>query len=265
MPWTLIAASARSLPARAVAIGATILLVAAAFFSGSRTGVGGILLGGSLTLFLRHRAGFLLGIAVLGFGVGLLSFQRGELDVDLEEGATGRLVRTQTISRLSGRLELWEEGFARFSESPWIGHGFGWSRTADADAGGRAPLGAAGGHNFHSQHVETLVDLGLAGEALLLATLVGIALRGARLARRDRPPAAAAVGAAFLGTFTVATLDLFFHNWFLTPGTPLAYLVWSLVAIAFRLERVTRPSPGVPPRPPAPALSEPLEPAGVRA
>ena len=210
-----------------------------------------------MTLFVRHRAKFLLALMILGFGVSLLSLRSGELDVDLEEGATGRLVRVQTIPRLSGRLDLWEEGLARFAQAPFLGHGFGASRateTVDWKGGGANPDPVQRGQNFHSQHVETLVDLGLAGEALLLALLAAAALRTARLVRRDRPPAAIAAGAAFLGTFVAAALDLFFHNWLLTPGNPFAYFVWSLAGIAFRLERVTRPTPSA--TRPAPAHRE---------
>lgn len=218
-------------------------LAALAFLSGSRTGFGGVVAGVSVALFIRHPSRYLAGVAVVGALAAAATLTRG--DIDLEEGATGNLIRGQTIARLSGRLDRWAAGVEMWQESPVLGKGFMTSRRIQfvetREDGTVAGADTAGqGVNFHSQHVETLVDLGLVGEVLLVALGVSLARRARRLAHAATDPAGAALGAAYLGTLTAVALDSFFHNWLLTPGSPFALLFWSLTAIVLRVERDAR-------------------------
>ncbi len=221
------------------------VLAVLAFLSGSRTGVGGVMAGVSVALFVRHPSKYLMGVAAIGTLAAAATLARG--DIDLEEGATGNLIRGQTISRLSGRLDRWRAGVEMWRESPVLGKGFMTSRKIqfvemrdDGSTASASPDTAGQGINFHSQWVETLVDLGVVGTALLLA--LGLSLRkvARRLAHTTVDPGGAAFGAAYLGTLTAVTLDSFFHNWVLTPGSPFALLFWSLTAIALRLDQLPR-------------------------
>ncbi len=237
------------------------LLAGLAFLSGSRTGFGGVVAGVSVALFIRHPSKYLAGVAAVGILAGAATLARG--DIDLEEGATGNLIRGQTISRLSGRLDRWVAGIEMWRESPILGKGYMTSRriqfveTKD-DGTAAGPDTAGQGVNFHSQHVETLVDLGLLGEGLLLALGVSLARRGRRLARVTTDPEAAALGAAYLGTLTAVSLDSFFHNWILTPGSPFALVFWSFTAIVLRVERDARRGPVPTPRVASSSVPEPV-------
>lgn len=250
-PFVAVAATrARGAP-RVVRWGLLVVLAVLAFFSGSRTGVGGMIAGVSVALFVRHPSRFVLAAGAIGAIGALATLARGDLDLDA--GATGNLVRGQTISRLSGRLDRWRAGLELWRSDPVLGKGFMTSRNIqfietreDGSAVGVDTVGQ--GVNFHSQWIETLVDQGVIGALLLAALGVGLLHRARRLAHATSDPDAAALGAAWLGTLTAVSLDSFFHNWLLTPGSPYALVFWSVCAVALRIERAARrPSvrPGV--------------------
>lgn len=257
-PFAALAFS-RARAARRVGAGALLAaLLALAFFSGSRSGFGGVVLGVATTWFLLHPSRFLLGAVLAGVFVSLASLAGG--DVDLDSGPVATLARTDTVSRISGRLERWEAGIARFREAPLLGHGFrssfgyGTATSVDPDA----PVEVTtSGTNYHSQHIETLVDLGAAGEVLFLLVLFGAFRRARRVAGRRDDPEVAGVGAALAGAIAAATIDSFFHNWFFAVS-PYAFLFWSFVGLAAGLD-AHRPG-GVAA---APRLRAPARPARV--
>jgi O-antigen ligase len=244
-PWVALrfARSAGAARVRAaVVLGALGLL---ALLSGSRTGVGGLLVGTASTLFLLHPSRVLFGAIVVGVATAIATLAGKE--VDLESGPVGTLARADTVSRLSGRLERWEEGIERWKQAPFFGHGFrssfGFETVPTRDAA--AVEFTASGINYHSQHVENLADTGIVGEGLFLWVLF-LAWRRARgLAKRRDDPALSGAGAAFVGTLAAATLDSFFHNWFLTPASPYSFFVWSTIGLCAGLHRTaTRPYAG---------------------
>lgn len=247
-PFAALAFS-RAVGSRRVAAGALLAaFLGLAFVSGSRTGFGGVVVGVATTWFLLHPSRFLLGAVAAGVLVSLASLAGG--DVDLESGPVATLARTDTVARISGRLERWEAGLARFREAPLLGHGFrssfgyGTATSVDPDA----PVEVTtSGTNYHSQHIETLVDLGAVGEALFLLVLFGALRRARRVAGRRDDPAAAGVGAALAGSFAAAPIDSFFHNWFFAVS-PYAFLYWSFVGLAAGLD-ANRPGAAPPPRP----------------
>lgn len=244
-PWPLAFAPLGDRPARARAFLLVAFLAALALLSGSRTGFGGVLVGVAATLFLRHPSRLLVLVAFAGFAFSLWTFAGH--DLDLEEGTTARLVRPNTLARVSGRLDRWRVGFDTFLEMPFTGHGYMANRRLptlwlEERADGTTRFVFSDGQNPHSQPVETLVDLGIPGAALLVALLATIVRRFRRLALSARDARVAAAGAALTGTSVAVTLDSFFHNWLLTPGSPYALLFWAFVAIGLRLERLaTRP------------------------
>ena len=254
-PWIVLRALERPGP-RQVAWGAVVgALGLLALLSGSRTGLGGLVVGVATTLFLRSPSRSLAAGALLGVAISLASLAGTE--VDLEEGAVGTLARTQTLSRLSGRLERWEHGLERWRQAPVLGAGFkaSWQYEAADVRDDTSMEVTASGTNFHSQLVETMVDLGAVGALLLLALLWTLGSRARKLGRRRDRPEIAGPGAAFAGTFTAAALDSLFHNWILTPGSPYALVLWSLVALCCRLDRLAA---GGAPAPPVPVPAQPI-------
>ena len=247
-PWIVLRATEGRVGTRPVWWGVLGALALLALLSGSRTGLGGLVVGVATTMFLRSPSRLFAVVALLGVVTALASLVGR--DVDLEDGAVGNLTRTQTLSRLSGRLERWEAGLDRWRQAPVLGNGFkaSWQyEAAEVREGDSTTVAVtAAGTNFHSQLVETLVDLGLVGAILYLALLASLWRRARRLALRRDAPEIAGPGAAFAGTFVAAGLDSFFHNWILTPGSPYALVLWSLVALCCRLGRLA-PSPPLSP------------------
>lgn len=227
-PWLFVLGLDRRGFARVAAWTVVLALGVLAFLSGSRTGFGGYLVALSAAAFLRYPSRFLLLLGLAGIAVSLLALAAGG-DVDVEESGAAHLVRPQTIESLSGRLAHWEHAVPLVLARPLHGHGYVWSWDSE-------------GRNFHSMHVETLVDLGLVGEVLLLCLLVTLGRRMLRLAKEAVDPAARSAGAAMAGAFGAVALDSFFHSWFLRPGGPHALLFWCLAGLALRMERLAVPA-----------------------
>ncbi len=227
-PWVLVWGWERRGVARVLAYGLVAVLGALAFLSGSRTGFGGYVLGLSVAAFLRFPSRFLLLTGLAGIAVSLLAVATGG-EFEAEERAAEHLVRPESIERLSGRLEQWQQGMQVFLARPLSGNGYMHSWDVEE-------------RNYHSQHVETLVDLGIVGEVLLLLLLATLFRRFLRLAKAATDPAARAAGAAMTGTFMAAALDSFFHSWFLRPGSPYALIFWCLAGVSLRLERTSLPA-----------------------
>ena len=234
-PWLIVMAPRERGRARAAAFAAVIALVVICWLSGSRTAFGGLLIGGAIALWHRVRARLLIAVAAAGVLVGALAVS----DVDLKAGRVGDMTRAETISNFSGRVELWGIGLRLAKDSPVLGHGYKGSRFVEIleeEAGGNVISVKTQGVNFHSQWVETLVDLGVPGAALLLLLLYVVGKRILAIGRGSRDPAVHGMRAALLGTHLYVVLDSFLNNWLLTPGSPPALVYWSMIGLAFRLD-----------------------------
>ena len=102
-----------------------------------------------------------------------------ELQTAFTEFRTGVLNKDAT---LTGRTYLWEFASRLSAERPWFGYGYAafW-RKGNIDAEGLwrwAGIASRSGFNFHNAFVEMKVDLGLVGQAILIATCIGITLTG---------------------------------------------------------------------------------------
>ena len=250
-PWPLIAGERERGGRRAAAYGLVAALAALAFLSGSRTGFGGVLVAVAVTQWLRRPSRVLVAVAVLGCAVSIAA--AASKDLDLDEGVTAHVVRENSLTTLSGRLQRWEAGFHQFLQHPVFGLGYkAASRTeveihvATGDGGVIRNI-TEEGQNLHSQPLEAMVDLGIGGGVLFLALMAAVVTRFRRLARAASDPRIAAAGAAITGTAVAVTLDSFFHNWLLTPGSPYALVFWCVVGLGLRLERLAHAPPAAPP------------------
>ena len=257
-PWPLVAAERERGGRRAAAYGVVVALAGLAFLSGSRTGFGGVIIAVAVTQWLRRPSRVLVAFALLGCAVSVASL--ASKDLDLDEGVTAHIVRGDTMTRLSGRLPRWEAGLQQFASSPVFGYGYKAASRMETELhvasgeGGVIRNITQEGQNLHSQPLEALVDLGVPGCVLFLGLMASLVLRFRRLAREAPDPRIAAAGAAIAGTTVAVSLDSFFHNWLLTPGSPYALIFWSFVGLGLRLERLAfaAPVPQVP-GPPLPA------------
>ena len=255
-PWPLIVAERESGARRTAAYALVVALAGLAFLSGSRTGFGGVLIAVAVTQWLRKPSRVLVAVAVLGCAFSVAA--AASKDLDLDEGVTAHLVRENSVTTLSGRLQRWQAGLGQFSEHPIFGLGYkAASRTevelhVSTGEGGWIRNVTEEGQNLHSQPLEAMVDLGLAGGVLFLVLMGSVVLRFRRLARAATDPRIAAAAAALTGTSVAVSLDSFFHNWLLTPGSPYALVYWCFVGLGLRLERIAHTPPAVPAPPVVP-------------
>lgn len=256
-PWPLIAGEREHGARRAAAYALVAGLAGLAFLSGSRTGFGGVLIAVAVTQWLRRPSRVLVAVAVLGCAVSVAA-SVGK-DLDLEEGVTAHLVRENSVTTLSGRVQRWEAGLKQFLEHPVFGLGYKAAARTEVEIhvsegdGGWIKNVTQEGQNLHSQPLEAMVDLGAAGGVLFLVLMGSVVARFRRLARAATDVRIAAAAAAITGTAVAVSLDSFFHNWLLTPGSPYALVFWAFVGLGLRLERLAHAPAAAPPASVAPA------------
>jgi O-antigen ligase len=136
---------------------------------------------------------------------------------------------------LRERWQIWQVAGGLFSQHPWLGIGPGNFKTA-----ARAVLGREARHffflgNAHSLYVNTLVERGLVGLALLLA-FSAAALRQLRAARNSlRTPTAQAIWWAGLGgIFVILVIGLLDYPLHHEHGLLMATLLALPLALAPR-------------------------------
>jgi len=142
-----------------------------------------------------------------------------------------RLLRMQTFSTFTGRLDRWVFGLEQWQRKPILGHGFGASRTlAGQEDPRRFKLEPGETFNLHSDQIEVLMDTGLVGYvpfALFWIALLGLGWKTVRSPRsRQRQLALAYFGALFY-----AFIDTFMHGGFLAAGGGVSAFSWSIIAL----------------------------------
>jgi len=106
-------------------------------------------------------------------------------EVGFENATLDYLKRGQSeemVESMSGREGLWQKGFAMFSDSPLIGHGF----EAGVKYGGKA-YGIAEGLHMHNAHMQVLVNSGLLGYVAWMVFILAVALPVFRRVRHNFP------------------------------------------------------------------------------
>ena len=145
-------------------------------------------------------------------------------------GRAEAIVRPETLSTFTGRLDRWRFGLEQFSRRPVLGHGFGTSRTlAGFEEPRRFGIEPGAVFNLHSDQIEVLVDLGLVGFALFASFWLAIGVAGARLVMRPRS-AERQLALAYLGGVIYAFGDTFMHGGFLAAGGGISAFTWSMIA-----------------------------------
>lgn len=142
-----------------------------------------------------------------------------------------RLMRAQTFSTFTGRLDRWVFGIEQWQRKPILGHGFGASRTlAGQEDPRRFKLEPGEVFNLHSDQIEVLADTGIVGYlpfALFWIALMTLGWRTIRSPRtRQRQLALAYFGAVFY-----AFVDTFMHGGFLAAGGGVSAFSWSMIAL----------------------------------
>lgn len=156
----------------------TVLFVAVAF-SGSRAGLGALLVATLVQGFLIGRRRILhrlVGLAAIGLGLAVVA------RIGLRQGL-GRLLGTSAHElTINARIEAAKAGFELWLESPWFGVGLGGFRATFPSV--QPPNLAGSWRHVHNDWLELLICVGIVG-VLVLAVGVGASIRS--LLRRGIP------------------------------------------------------------------------------
>ena len=110
----------------------------------------------------------------------------GVLNVQIDEKAADKMLRTGTITNLSGRVTLWASGFEAIKRSPLLGYGFTAGSDGlkgdGSDLAGRddSSINDARSHGrvtVHSGYLQSMLDSGVLGSFFYLAAMFLAVLR----------------------------------------------------------------------------------------
>jgi O-antigen ligase len=163
------------------------LLRTLAFFSGaiclvltqSRTFWIAALGAASLTYVVYARRGRLLTFAMLGM-LGVVGLAVYAMNVSIRTDAAKQFIRADSITNLTGRVQLWDKALSAVRQRPLLGFGV----TAGANAfkddemqlyGSQESLDSSrdiGRTTMHSGYVQSLLDVGIIGTFFYLALIM---------------------------------------------------------------------------------------------
>jgi O-antigen ligase len=142
----------------------------------------------------------------------------------------------------SGRNEVWQIGFEKFSQN-WLGYGIGSSQPLLESSSWRFVTNQ--GIHFHSSYLTALVEAGALGFILLLVIIVLAMVIGFQsIAYLRKAPI------QIWSSLVLPWVLLFgavFHaateSWLLSGGNPDTLLIWVVIALNFRRRRMSQHKP----------------------
>lgn len=159
-----------------------------------------------------------------------------------------RLLRAQTFSTFTGRLDRWKFGLEQWARKPVLGHGFGASRTlAGQEDPRRFKLEPGEVFNLHSDQIEVLMDVGVVGYipfGLFWASLMFLGWKTVTSPRSLQRQLAL----AYFGALFYAFVDTFMHGGFLAAGGGVAAFSWSMIALFLAVQPSQKLLPNAPPK-----------------
>jgi O-antigen ligase len=220
----------------------TVVLIALTIFmSGSRSAILGSVFAGVVLLLYRYGAGAFLTMIVGGVGVAALILYAPVEELD--ETSVGHITRLDRLSTLSGRLELWETGWAAAQDSLIFGRGWGENRVLEGSLYSKQDAleqgGVRLGTNLHNAHLQLLVDLGLVGLALFWGFCICVLSAGWRLLR-GRRTARSSLTVVVFASVVAMMADTVVHGWVFSTGSPSTLVFWGFCAMVLKEDDRTR-------------------------
>ena len=206
------------------------LFILQAVLSGARAALAiGILV--SLALGFMYDARRATIAAILGIILSPVPFLLKPDLVERFKEKSERLLRAQTFSTFTGRLDRWVFGIEQWQRKPLLGHGFGASRTlAGQEDPRRFKLEPGETFNLHSDQIEVLMDTGLVGFIPFALFWIALLMLGWKTIRSPRTRQRQ-LALAYFGALFYAFVDTFMHGGFLAAGGGVSAFTWSIIAI----------------------------------
>lgn len=158
-----------------------------------------------------------------------------------------RILRTESLSTFTGRLDRWVFGLEQFAKKPLWGHGLGASRTlAGLEDPRRFDIKPGEVFNLHSDQIEVLMDLGVIGYFPFAVFWGLVVFQVLRIVAKPVTPERQ-LGLAYCGSVGYALGDTFMHGGFLAAGGGVSAYTWSMIAALLVLSQASvasrRPHP----------------------
>ena len=254
----IIVAAPREMLGRLAAIRLPVCAITAAtiFLSGSRTALIGALMAVAILSMYRYGVGALFTVALGTIAVSAVALY-APLD-DIDASAVGHIARTKHLSTLSGRVELWQQGWDSAQGHLLLGQGWGQSRdiSGEVDLDRAETIGhVAGATNLHNAHLQLLIDVGFVGVGLFWAFCIVVLRAGWTVLRAPRSPENGLALVLFTSALALMA-DTWVHGAVWSIGNPTTLAFWGLCVMtlkqAGRLRAASLDGGGPPPRPAGP-------------
>jgi O-antigen ligase len=203
------------------------------FLSGSRSAAIGAVFALALVAMYRFGVGAIVTFAVGAVAIAAIAVYAPVDDID--STAFGHIARTKHLSTLSGRLELWDEGWQDAQGHLFVGHGWGHSRVlGDVDTERVMETGSVqGATNLHNAHLQLLVDVGIVGICLFWAFCLTVLRAGWWLLTAPRN-SGNAVGVVIFASVLAMLADTWVHGAIWSMGSPTTLAFWGLCVLTLK-------------------------------
>lgn len=217
----------------------TVALIAASiYFSGSRSALLGSVFSTVVLALYKWGGGAFISMAVAGV-ILLVTVVYAPLE-HIDESAVGHISRTEQLADLSGRFQLWEEGWNAAKDTLVFGKGWGENRALEGGKEGAIEHGGMqGGTNLHNAHLQLLIDLGVVGVALFWTFCLMVLAAGWKILRGHRTHRSALTIVIFASVVAMMA-DTVAHGWVFSTGSPSTLVFWGFCAMVIKEVDITR-------------------------
>jgi O-antigen ligase len=167
-------------------MGAIVFAIACILLTQSRTFWVATLAAGTVTYAVYYRHGFKM-VAAGGMAAIILSSGIYAADIKIRGSSFGKFARVESITNLTGRVQLWREVIDKFYENPVIGLGLTAGASAFIDQKNVLGFGndqdalsqdrSIGKTTMHSGYMQSLLDVGAIGTFFYLSLVIVPLLR----------------------------------------------------------------------------------------
>jgi O-antigen ligase len=204
------------------------------FLSGSRSALIGSAMAILILAVYRFGGGALITIALGGVAVWALAVYAPMDDIDAS--AVGHIARTKHLSTLSGRMELWEQGWDAAQDRLALGHGWGESRALGNNVNLERAIEmgqVVGATNLHNAHLQLLIDLGFAGVSLFWIFILHVLRSGLQILLVPRSPRNGLALVIFTSALALIA-DTWVHGAIWSMGSPTTLAFWAVCVLSLR-------------------------------
>ena len=151
-----------------------------------------------------------------------------------------RIVRRDTLSTGSGRVDIWRHAYMLSRQKPMLGYGFGTVTTLFERGYFAEVADEFSGSTIHNSYLELMLDLGYVGLTLFLIGLIYILWQGVGLVHRTRGTPSSKLAATLLCCIFSGVTAAFFESWLTSPGSIFSFPFFFCVAMLLRMAQTSK-------------------------